>query len=536
MLALMVSFVSALTLSEVSSDDFTYEGQVQNITISGDVAFSLTLPSNSFSVTPSSSGTDTSSTFNFTLNTLPTIFEVNTFTVTATAADDSTDTFDLTYAKTFCSKGARYDGNDDVSSNATLEVRIDNNGEGDDNTWQPLDNIEVKVKLKNDNDGVDLDNVIFEIGLYKTDSASNVIDDMQWISKDDEEVEVGDIDAGDSETYTFEFIVDPAEIDDSDYYLVVKAYPDGEESDTCIDYSSDFKTSDFGSTSKYTATISIDKENDKDKMVVVDTSSYPVAIEAFCGANVLFTPDVWNVGDTNFEDQIKVTLYNQELGLNIEDVILGDFDAGDSATASFSFTVPEDASAKTYVLIMEAFYDYDKDDDAYDRSSDDTFRANLVVSGNCGDISASAGSATVSAALESGGKAGENMVVRAVVTNTGTASATYAISAAGYSSWASSGTANPGTLTLNKGEVGTVQITLAVKDDASGNQGFNIEVVSGNQLVVTQPVTVSVEGKGGFSFLTGAAIKDNAYLWGIGLLNLILIVAIIIVAVRVMRK
>ena len=35
---------------------------------------------------------------------------------------------------------------------------------------------------------VDLDDVIFELGLYKKGSSTNIIDEMLWISKDDEEV------------------------------------------------------------------------------------------------------------------------------------------------------------------------------------------------------------------------------------------------------------------------------------------------------------------------------------------------------------
>ena len=63
------------------------------------------------------------------------------------------------------------------------------------------------------------------------------------------------------------------------------------------------------------------------------------------------------------------------------------------------------------------------------------------------------------------------------------------------------------------------------------------EVVSGNHLVVQQPVSVSIEAKKFMGFFTGAVTGGDAYLlWGLGLLNVILIVAIIIVVIRILRK
>ena len=56
-------------------------------------------------------------------------------------------------------------------------------------------------------------------------------------------------------------------------------------------------------------------------MVVVDTTSYPVAIDAFCDSNVLFEPAIYNIGSDDFADQIKVTLFNSELGVNLEDAV-----------------------------------------------------------------------------------------------------------------------------------------------------------------------------------------------------------------------
>jgi len=363
---------------------------------------------------------------------------------------------------------------------------------------------------------------------------------MKWISTDDEEIDVGNIDEDEREKHTFEFVVDPTEIDDANYVLVVKAYPKGDESDTCIDHSSDLGESTFGSGSEYFAEITVDKENDKEKMVVIDEDSYPSPINAFCGETVSFDADIYNIGDEDFEDQIKVILVNKELGLTVNEIVQGDLDEAEKTDVVLSFKVPSDAVENNqYILKMQVFYDYDKDDDVYDEVSDETFEALLKVSGNCasGTSIGEAGTASVSAVLESGGKAGEEMVVKATISNKGTTTATYTLNAAAYSTWASSASLSSSVLTLSPGNSEDVLITINVKDSASGDETFNIEVLSGNQLVKTQSVSVLVESKSsGLSFLSSGFAGNNLYLWGLGILNIILILAVVLVVVRLMRK
>ena len=452
-----------------------------------------------------------------------------TYTLIETDNSSNNATLTLSFLNSFCSDGA-IDDNDLV-----LKVDINNRGEGDDDEWLPLDRIEIEVELEN-NKNVDLDDVIFELGLFKEGSNTNIMDDMMWISKDDEEIEVGDIDDGKDEKHTFEFRVDPTELDDgdNDYILVVKAYPDTDEDVTCIDYSENL--ADFGS-DDFLAEISIVKENDEEKMVVIDEKSYPLVTNAFCGEQVTFSADINNIGDDDFLDQIKVLLFNKELGLNLEEIVSGDLDEGEKTDVTFSFKIPSNADEKQYVLVMEIFYDYDEDDKVYDEVSDDTFDALFKVEGNCEAIDTSA-QAVVSAVLESGGLAGEELVVKATIVNTGDITTTYVISLSGYAEWASSADVSPSTVTLSSGESRDVLITLNVKEDVSGEKLFDIEVVSGSEFVVSQPVSVSVESQKAFkSFFTGGVIgSSNVYLWIIGALNIILIVAIIFVVVRLLRK
>ena len=446
----------------------------------------------------------------------------------------------VSLADRFCSSG---------SLNATeleLSVDISNKGEGDDERWLPLDIIEIEVELDNKNDRIDfdgdgdtsdgdgdLDDVTFELGLFKEGNLdTNLIDDMDWVSKDDEEFEVGNIDEDESDKHTFKFRVDPGEIDDGNYVLMVKAYPKGGETDeACIDSSADLADSDFG-TSEFFADIEVELESDSDKMVVVDEGAEPIMVNGFCYSQASLSVDVWNIGDEDFPDKVLVTLVNSELGLDEKVAIDGDFDAGDREKVTFNFAVPEDAEKKTYALSLRTLYDYDEDDDVYDKESDETFKVFLKVEGSCSSFTGS--EASVTANLESGGDAGDNLVIKTTITNNGDEQMTYLVSPAGFGVWASSADAVPATFTLAAGQSRDVTSTLSVNDDASGQQSFNVEVIANNELVVSQPVSVEIEGKSGF--LTGSAIGSNGYLWGFGLLNLIIIVAIIIVAVRVMRR
>ncbi len=127
------------------------------------------------------------------------------------------------------------------------------------------------------------------------------------------------------------------------------------------------------------------------------------------------------------------------------------------------------------------------------------------------------------------------MVVKASITNTGKKVAYYSLNVAGYTGWASSVALDKNALTLNAGESAEVLLTFNVKKDALGSNLFNLEVLAGDELIVNQPVQVEITkrtwGITG-NFLSG----DNKYIWGIGLLNLVLIILIIVIAVRIARK
>ncbi len=543
---LLVSFVSAASFTLTpSSLDFNKNDSSQTFTVANTGASVLNISLTSQTIADTNGNTVTigfnetslsiaasgSTIINATTSSLSSDFLLGnfskTYTIQETGNSTNNQTLNLYFLDSFCSSGSVDD------TDLKLKVDINNKGEGDNDEWLPLDIIEIEIELENNKNNIDLDNVVFELGLFKENSNTNIIDEMLWISDNDEEVEVGDIDEDEDDKHTFEFRIDPTEVEEDDYWLVVKAYPDGDESDTCVDHSENLE--DFGS-DDFLAEIQITKENDQEKMVVIDEESYPLIIDAFCDASVTFTADIYNIGDDDFLDQIKVLLVNNELGLNLAEIVSGDLDESEKTEVVFSFDVPSNAEEKQYVLVMEIFYDYDEDDETYDEVSDSTFDVLLKVQGNCGTSSTTTQKAVVSATLESGGKAGQELVVKATITNTGDDTANYILNAAGYSEWASSANVVPGVFSLGSGESREVLVTFNVESDASGEELFDIEVVSGNEVVVKQPVSVLIESQSVGGFITDGVIGDNLYLWGLGLFNVILIVAIVFVVVRLMRK
>ena len=389
---------------------------------------------------------------------------------------------------------------------------------GSDDEWFPYEEIEVQIEVKNGGDD-DVDDVEISWGIWNTKT-------NEWVIDIDEEDTV-DIKDGDTEKLTFTFVIDDdVDVDLEDlsdgenyrFYVTAEGTVDNDDSDdTCV---SDFETA------------SVIVESD---FVVLDDVTIPETVQ--CNALVEVTVDVLNVGD---RDQDDVYLEVVDLGgvLKIkESLLVGDVNAFDKERVSFTTRIPSDATEGTYSLVFSVL---DEDKDIYENDFDDEqskYTLPIKVQGNCGTSATILGTASVSATLESGGEAGKDLVVNAIITNKGTSSATFLISSSGYGAWADSATVEPGTLTLNAGESGSVSITLRVKDSASGTNTFDIEVVSGNQVATTQKVSVPITEKKGF--FTGSVIggSDNNYLlWGVGLLNVILIVAIIIVVVRIFRK
>ena len=449
-----------------------------------------------------------------------------TYSVTYNAQDSNgnvatSKTRTIVVYDNFCAAGSS-------DSDLALAVDIANKGNGEDDEWLPLDTIEIEVEFDNNkvssNGAYDLNDLTFELGIFDS-VGKNVAGDMIWISEDEDKFEFGDVDEGDDAKHVFEFRINPAEFSaDGNYKVKLKAFPSGQEATYCIAQSSDLTS--FG-TSKYEADISINLPSD-DEAVVVDSETLPLPATAQCEDEVTFSADIWNIGDRDFEDQIMITLFNSELGVSENKTITGDLDQGEMTQVAFTFNIPAGVDEKIYNLDMKTYYDWDADNSEYDEVSAETFNFPLTISGNCVPPQL-----TVSASLESGGKAGESLVVKSTITNTGTESETYTFALSGYSDWASNAKVN-NTLTLAVGQSGDVWVTLDVDRKADGDKTFNIESYSSEgELLKTQPVQVGIEGKQG---LLNLSDSDSLVAILIALISAIVIAIIIVLIVKASKK
>ena len=437
--------------------------------------------------------------FGYDFNGVTNEFHIKDLVILGTVISDAEEPSDITECST----------TGDASGDLDIKIKDINimSGFGDnEDFWYPLDEIEVEIEVENNGDE-DMDDIEVKWGLYNVDKDDWVIDD--------EESDFNLKDGQDETMYINFELEDVDDFEDDDEY-VFYVWANGEIDD-------DDDTPVCASDSQ-----NIEITNDDD-FVVLDNINFPTT--ASCGSEVQITADVWNVGDSD-QDEVKVVIFNSELGIN-EVVEIGDINDFDNEVLDTFVEIPSDVEEKTYAISLKVF---DEDNDVY-KTDEDNDESEYIIRITLDSCFVSS-TALVSANLESGGEAGENLIVKSTIINSGTSSATYTINAAGYAEWANSVSIDQSVFTLDAGASKEVLLTFDVKEDVSGEKQFNIEVLSGNEIVATQPVQVEIEGTSSwFAGITGNALEDsNKYLWGIGILNVVLIIFIIIVAVRVARK
>src|SRR3989344_5258588 len=387
-------------------------------------------------------------------------------------------------------------------------------GFGDEKEWLPFDEVEIEVEVENRNGDFDVDNIELEWGLYSE------IDD-EWVI-DVDNVEDFDLKDGDEETFTFTFTLDDnmdinlEDLEDGqNYILFVRAtgeVDNDDNDDTCDDDSEPIE-------------LIIERD-------YVTLQDFEYQNTAQCGADLAISADAWNIGSKD-QDEVTVGVSNRDLNIN-QVIEAGDINSFESEKFSYAFKIPKDAEEKSYTFTLEG---YDEDNDIYTNDYDDQeSRYTLIVSVSGGCSASGSGSdkdVLVSANLVSGGKAGEELTVKATITNTGDESAAFSVNAAGYGQWASDVNAVPSSLTLNAGQAGEVTFTFTVNSDASGDNLFDIEVISDDELVASQPVSVTIEPKkSGLSGIFG----DNSLIIIFVIIDIILIAIIVIVAMKVAKK
>lgn len=406
----------------------------------------------------------------------------------------------------FCETG----NNGELSTTIEDVSVIGANSFGKDNEWFPFDTVEIEVQVRDRGDE-DIDNIALEWGLYDVQA-------KEWAIDVDEEDNF-DLSSGDEQTTTITFTLDDSmDIDVQDlqkgnYIFYVRAT--GEIADGT------FQGEDTCSSDSETGKLIVERD-----FVILNNLEVPAVVQ--CGADFQLSGTAWNIGSRDQQD-VYAEVYNKELGINNVKIDIGGIDSFDNSDFNVPLTLPDSLQEKSYTLTLTV---YDDNDDVFETGDNDkaVFTLPLVVQGNCAVAKAS-----VVAVLESGGQAGKPLVVKATISNTGNKVASYSLSVAGYTNWASSATLDKSSLTLNAGDSADVLLTFNVDKTALGTNMFTLDVISENQQIVSQPIQVEIT-KRKFGITGNLFSGDNKYIWGIGLLNLILIILIIVIAVRIARK
>lgn len=432
-------------------------------------------------------------------------------------ADNTTQAVTTTFINGFCEFG---DASDSVRS---LEiVSIKDQSSDDDFEWRPLDDVEiaVKVKFNNEDDSDDEIDAIVELGLYDTET-------KDFIELDDEDTLEEDIslEEGNSEEVIFNVKV-PIDIEDSAdrYRIYAKVYEEDSEDELCNDEEDN----------EYFKDVKISKESYD---VIINNIDLASAGSVPCGQTVELTARVYNIG-SNDEDKVFVNLYSQELGIDLDSgefSLDADGDEEDYKTVSFNFVVPRNITEGTYNLKLYAHFKYKDSTETYGRESD-AFTTSLAVDGNCVGSGERNVSLNVNLNEETPrAKIGKQVIVDVELENTGEETTTYTLTVLGVSEWAEVADIDPETITLEKDEEGVVSVYLDIDSEVEeGEQEFTIKVAYGGE-EKSQKVLINLEkGWSGSAFIEN--IKKNWFVYLIILVNIILIIAIIVIIARMVSR
>lgn len=372
----------------------------------------------------------------------------------------------------------------------------------------PGEKIIVPITITNDKSNT-AEGVIVRAWICEDDSActwdDSHLDDFK-LSKLDA------VDIGEGDDYTFNVPLEiPDDADEQTYRLRAEAFEKDDEDTECTGEDVSIKD--------------VQQENEE---LIIDSISIPDLLN--CGDDFTVDVKIKNIGDDDLSDiSVRVRENSGKMSINkLSDAL--DIDSGRTKTYTFNFKVPTSIEAGTYTFVIQA-----------SNEDEDTETREIKVEGNtCKGILTDLAEITAdpNTAIQSGGNAGEDLVVKASVKNLASEQLTFTILAAGFESWAAEKEISPRTLTLDAGETQDVLITLSVNDDVSGTQTFNIKASSDNKITeksIQVPIQASSSGFG----ITGSVILENIrsnwFIWIIVAVNVILIVAIIIVASKLSK-
>jgi hypothetical protein len=406
-----------------------------------------------------------------------------------------------------------------VSNEGELNLQIEDvkviRGFGDDEDyWYPFDVIEFEVEVENEGSW-DIDNVEIVWELYTTEGKKI----------DDGDLSDFNLKEGKDETRIFTIVLDEDidEFEAENAVLYIKAIGEIDDNDSPYDGED---TCDYRS-------LEVDVRADENFVIMnnfkingVQLNFWDLENEVLaCGQEITFTADVWNIGDRD-QDDVYIRVYNEYMEIN-EVVDIGDIDGFENEDFTFTFNIPEGLEEKWYSLKFDI---YDDDDDIFENSEDDLAKFEAIFKVESCNIVIPP---IISAELDSEAIEGKDLVIKTMITNNNNYETLYSITVKGYETWADLQSISGDVLRLDAGETVEVIITFDTKKESAGDQIFYLNVFSDNELVSEQPIGVSIK-QSGSNFTDW--FKDNWKLAGIILLNLILVIAIIIVAVRIYRR
>ncbi|MFH1210059.1 MAG: putative S-layer protein [archaeon] len=403
-----------------------------------------------------------------------------------------------------CEDGRRSNSNPVNFDEGYLKVDIDEPGDGDD--FKQGGGIDIEVGVTND-DNNDMD-VVVEAILYDVNEDNEIV----TVESDSKQIE-GD---GGDENFDLTLTVPYDEdLDDSnDYVLYIKAYEDGDEDKNC----------------EYDG---VDLEfNRESHEVIVDSFTITPTVTS-CGDLVNFNVNALNIGEQD-ENNVKVTLSNSELGLslNSNEFDLDDYNGNDNeALKSFTFTIPNNAEEKEYLIEARVYYD--------DQDKSNSEYGTLTVS-NCQPVEEQS-LVDITQTSFSINK-GSSLSIPVVITNNQNTAKTYTIEFNPEGSWADDVSE---TLTVNAGQTSTAYLDVTPLTSASGSQTGTVTVMLNGDVVGSEDVTVNIQTTSTTPGGTGAAtytptsefwdsLKSNTVFWIIG--DIILVILIILVLVLIFRK
>lgn len=205
---------------------------------------------------------------------------------------------------------------------------------------KPESSVKFKVKVRNEftnADDIKIDDIEVEVKLKDIDDG----DDL------DETKDVNKLDPGDSDTVSIEFDI-PLMIDEGKYDVQIEAVG---EDDNGIDHKA---------TAELELTVSKDNHDIRIVSATLDRNT-----ASQCTPSFNLRTKILNVGEDE-EDEVAINVFNSQLGILENYVHDEDLEAGDDDDSelrkNFAFTLKKGIATGTYPIEVRAFYDGDKGD------------------------------------------------------------------------------------------------------------------------------------------------------------------------------